>query len=236
MYLANIKPKIMHTKSNLFKIIGMFLIIISIATTTTAQDLRRGEFGVRYMPTFSELNLKASNDDVINGSVSISQGFGMMLGVNLSKHFGIQGEVNYYQVSQSFRDQDLNNEVKIRYLNIPLLLSLNTNKENRVNLNVVAGPQFGLNVGANIKSIGTGNMDNVDAVVAVKKGDVGIAYGAGLEFALNMNHSIRLDLGYRGFYGLVDIDAKKTGDNTYNVIAKAARKTNAVYAGLTFLF
>jgi opacity protein-like surface antigen len=113
---------------------------------------------------------------------------------------------------------------------------LNTNKENRVNLNVVVGPQFGLNLGANIKSTGTGNVENVDAVVAVKKGDVGFAYGAGLEFALNTNHSIRLDLGYRGFYGLVDIDADKTGDNTYNVIAKAARKTNAVYAGLTFLF
>lgn len=235
-YLTKTKPKIMQTNSNIFKIIGMFFIIISLAATTIAQDLRRGEFGIRYMPTFSSLKLKTSNDDVINGSVYLSHGFGIMLGVNLSKHFGIQGEVNYYDVTQSFRDQDMTNEVEIRYLNIPLLLSLNTNKENRVNLNVVAGPQFGLNVGANVKSTGTGNIDNVDAVVAVKKGDVGFAYGAGLEFALNSNHSIRLDLGYRGFYGLVDIDADKTGDNTYNVIAKASRKTNAVYVGLTFLF
>jgi hypothetical protein len=158
------------------------------------------------------------------------------LAVNLSKHFGIQGEVNYYQVSQSFRDQDLTNKVKIRYLDIPLLISLNTNKEKMVNFNVVAGPQFGLNIGASIKSSGTGDPEDLDAVVAVKKGDVGLAYGAGFGFALNSDHSVRLDIGYRGFYGLVDIDADKTGDNSYNVIAKASRKTNAVYAGLTFLF
>jgi len=223
-------------KSNILRIVAIIFAIISYSVAISAQDLRMGEFGIHYMPTFSALDLKANNNDIIRGSVSISQGFVVMLAVNLSKHVGIQGEVNYYQISQSFRDQDLTNKVKIKYLDIPLFISLNTNKEKMVNFNVVAGPQFGLNIGASIKSSGTGDPEDLDAVVAVKKGDVGLAYGAGFGFALNRDHSVRLDIGYRGFYGLVDIDADKTGDNSYNVIAKASRKTNAVYAGLTFLF
>jgi hypothetical protein len=47
---------------------------------------------------------------------------------------------------------------------------------------------------------------------------------------------MRLDIGYRGFYGMVDINATKTDNNTYNVIAKASRKTNVLYAGLAFVF
>ncbi|MBN1926271.1 MAG: PorT family protein [Prolixibacteraceae bacterium] len=223
-------------KGNVLRITAAIIVLISAAGILPAQDLRRGEFGIRYMPTFSALDLKASNNDIIDGSASISHGFGVMLGANLSTHFGFQGEVNYYQVSQNFRDQDLNNEIEIRYLNIPLLISLNTSKEKRLNFNVVAGPQFGLNVGASIKSTGTDNPENLEAVVAIKKGDIGMAYGAGVEFALNMNHSVRLDLGYRGFYGLVDLNATNTGEDTYNVIAKASRKTNAVYLGITFLF
>jgi opacity protein-like surface antigen len=231
--------KIKSMKNIAFRIVALFFIAFLIVVKTSAQynnPLRRGEFGIRYMPTFSSIDLKASNDDVVRGSVSINNGFGIMVGVNLSKHIGFQGEVNYYQISQSFRDLDLDNKVNIKYFNVPLLLSFNTNKEMRINFNVVAGPQFGVNAGSNIKTTGTAHPEDLHAVVAVKKGDVGFAYGAGLEIAINRNHTFRLDLGYRGFYGLVNINATSTENNTYNVIAKASRKTNAMYAGLTLLF
>lgn len=220
------------------RFVALLFIALLIAGKSFAQDntLKRVELGVRYMPTFSSIDLKTVNDDVIEGSVSMKHGFGVMLGINLSKHFGIQGEIDYYEVSQEYRDLEVNREVDIKYINIPLLLSLNTNKEKRVNLNVVAGPQFGINAGASIKTTGTENTEDIHAVVAVKKADVGIAYGAGLEFALNQNHSVRLDLGYRGFYGLVDINDSKSDNNTYNVVAEASRKSNAVYAGFTLTF
>jgi opacity protein-like surface antigen len=222
-----------------FPIIFILCVGLLFTGKTNAQDyntLRRVEFGIRYMPTFSSLELQAYNDDIVKGSVTINHGFGIMLGFNLNKHIGLQAEVDYYQITQSFRDLDLSNKVNIKYLNIPLLITINTNKEKRISFNVVFGPQFGINAGATIKSTGTGNAENVRAVVAVKKGDVGFAYGAGLEFALNESHTVRLDVGYRGFYGLVDINSNKTDDNTYNVIAQASRKTNALYAGLTFVF
>lgn len=197
--------------------------------------LRRVEFGVRYMPTFTSVVLRTSNGQVNHGSVSLTHGAGLMLALNVTRHIGLQAELNYYQVSQSYTDANINRSVRLRYINIPLLLTLNTSKTSPVNLNVVAGPQFGFNVGSNLDVSG-GGTDSVRAVVAVKKRDVGIAYGFGLEFALNNNHTIRLDCGYRGFYGLVDMDESTANTNNYNIIVKTSRKTNSAYIGLAFLF
>lgn len=168
----------------------------------------------------------------------MSHGWGVMVGFNFSRHVGIVGEVNYNQINQKFKDRNLDRRVSVSYLNIPVMLSLNTNKEAPVNLNFVVGPQFGLNLGASVSGDDGGNADSVRAVVGVKSGDIGAAYGAGLEFALNREHTLRLDLGFRGYYGLVDMRGSQSSSNpdTYNVLLRASRKTYAGYIGLTFLF
>jgi opacity protein-like surface antigen len=197
-------------------------------------DLRVVELGVHYMPTFYSMDFNTSEGDIIEGSVTMSHGFGIMLGINFNPHIGIQGEIDYYKATQKYSDQSVDNEVDIKYLNIPVLLSLNTSKMARLNLNAVVGPQFGINVGSDINS--SGSNGTTRAVVETKKGDIGAAYGAGLEFVLNQNRTIRFDIGYRGFYGFVDVDADKTGEDTYNVMVSANRKTHAAYARITFLF
>ena len=198
-------------------------------------ELKHIEFGIRYMPTFSSIDMNSSNG-VVEGSFTMSNGFGGMLGINLTNNLGIQGEINYYQINQKYADGNLNRDLTINYLNIPVLLSLNTNKAAPVNLNLVAGPQFGINVGSKFETSGSNNSDTARAVVALRKGDVGVAYGAGLEFALNKNHSLRLDLGFRGFYGLVNMDSSTNDDGTYNVIVSASRKTYGGYVGLAWMF
>lgn len=199
-------------------------------------DLKQGEFGARYMPTFFVLDIRSSSGEVIQGAVAYSHGFGVMFGSYHNPHTGYQIEINYYNINQRYRDRDLERQVSISYINIPLLLSLNTNKAGPFNLNFVAGPQFGLNVGSNLKTTSNGGTDTLNAVVAVKRGDIGLAYGVGAEFMMNQEHTIRFDFGYRGFYGLVKMDAQVIGDNTYNVIVSATRKTNSAYIGLTLLF
>jgi hypothetical protein len=164
----------------------------------------------------------------------LSQGFGAMMGFNLSQHVGFQGEIDYYKASQSFKDADISRDAYIKYLDIPMLLSLNTNKTARINLNAVVGPQFGINIGSNLSS--TGPTGTTTTSLEAKRGDMGAAFGAGLEFALNEAHSVRLDLGYRGFYGFVKMNANKTSNETYNIIVDANRKTNAAYVRITFLF
>lgn len=201
-----------------------------------ASDLKRREFGIRYMPTFSSVDFNTYDNGVVKGEVVLSHGFGIMAAFNITRNLGIQAEINYYQSTQQYKDRNFTNDVTINYLNIPVLLSLNTNKEAAVNLNIVAGPQFGLNVGSKFESSGSNGADTVKAVVGLRKGDIGFAYGAGLEFALNSNHTVRLDLGYRGFFGLVNMDSSTNEDGTYNVIVTASRKTYGGYAGLTWLF
>lgn len=201
-------------------------------------DLKHGEFGIRYMPTFSSLALRTYNGEVIQGQLTMSHGYGIMMGLNFSKNVGLQAEINYNEISQKYKDRGLERQVSVSYLNIPVMLSLNTDKTAPVNLNFVAGPQFGLNVGSSVKTSGSASADTLKATVGVKQGDVGFAYGAGLEFALNKAHTLRLDAGFRGFYGFVDMSASNTSQNpdTYNILVKAARKTYGGYLGLTFCF
>lgn len=211
---------------------------IAQGDTTRVNRFHNVELGLRYLPTFSSLTVRTYDGNVIQGEATMSHGYGFMLGINFTRMVGIQAEVNYLKISQKYKDRNLDRVVDVNYLNIPVLLSLNTDKSRMVNWNVVVGPQFGINVGAETSSNGSVSTDTIRAIVAVKQGDVGVAYGTGLEFMLNKMRTFRIDLGFRGFYGLVDMNASasNTDPNTYNVLVKASRKTYGAYLGVTFLF
>ena len=225
------------------------LICFSLSLTTKAQDsvkliaqpspsFHMVEFGFRFMPTFSSFNMQTSSGGTVKGEVTLGTGVGGMLGFNFSNNVGLQGEIIYNSLSQKYKDQGLQRKINIRYVNIPLLLSLNTGKANPVNLNVVVGPQMGFNIGSSISSSGNSTSDTIVAVISTKKGDFGFAYGAGLEFALNSTRTIRMDIGFRGVYGFVKINNPRPGtdNNTYYVLKDATVRTNAGYIGLSFLF
>ena len=210
---------------------------VAVVKENDEKTLYRGEFCVRYLPTFTSLAINNYNGTVIQGNATMSNGFGVMLGHNFSKNVGIQIEINYDQVSQKYKDQGLDKQVSINYINVPLLLSINTDKTCPVVFGVVVGPQFGINIGSSFNGGTSANTkDTLHAVLAVKQGDVGLAYGAGFGIALNQQRNIRLDLGFRGVYGLVDMSATPTGDNSYNILVKGSRKAYGGYAGITFLF
>jgi hypothetical protein len=199
--------------------------------------LKSGEIGVRFMPTFSKFDLRNSNGEVIEGDLALGYGYGGLLAVT-GKHVGLQLEVIYNPVSQKYKDHEIERTVDISYLNVPLLLTLNTDKSKPVNFNVAFGPQLGINTGSKVTSSGNGDVDTVRAVVALKQSDLGIAYGAGLEFCLNPMRTVRLNLGFRGVYGLVDIsdNNKNKATGSYFIIDKTNRESYAGYLGLSFLF
>jgi opacity protein-like surface antigen len=208
----------------------------NIAIQAQTETTKKGEFGLHYMPTFTKIDVRDSQGNVIPGSVSLQNGFGMLLGFNISNHIGIQGEINYLSISQKYKDASLDREVSIRYINVPLLLTYNTNKSAQFNINFVAGPEFGFNTGADINTSGTEGTDSVQAVVVLKKGNVGLAYGAGLEFAMNKNRTCFFELGYRGFYSFVDVTATVDNKENYNAIVEIPKNRNSVYVGLTVQF
>ena len=222
------------------------LIYLSLGATTKAQEtiidpvspLNIVEFGVRFMPTFSSFNMKTSSNATVKGEATLGYGIGALLGINFTNHIGIQGEVIYNALSQKYVDQNLEHEIRVSYVNIPLLLSLNTGKSKRVNLNVVFGPQFGINVGSNISGSSGSTSDTLQSVLAIKKSDFGFAYGAGLEFALTPLKTIRLDIGFRGVYGFVNVSNTNAAipNKSYYFLDQATVKTYSGYLGITFLF
>lgn len=221
-------------------VIVMSIISLFLYTAVKAQELsplQRVELGIRFMPTFSSFDLKTNSGSTVRGDVTLGYGVGAMMGLNISEHVGLQAEVIYNSLSQKFKDQDLQREINVRYVNIPLMLSLNTGTSKTVNLRVVLGPQIGLNMGSSISGSGTSS-DTLKTVIAVKKSDFGFAYGAGLGFALNSSHSIRLDIGFRGVYGFVNIsdNTQTTTSDSYYVLNRAVVRTKSAYIGITFLF
>jgi opacity protein-like surface antigen len=254
------ETKNQQTMKNKIKSLAAVVTILFTAAATSAQNrdtvvvkhdtvykkekserppLRRVELGVRYLPTFSLLRFNTYSGETVQGQVSMSHGVGVNFGLNFTKNIGIEAEVNYVEINQKYKDANLNRQVGVTYLNIPVMLSINTDKTAPVNLNFVVGPQWGLNMGARVSGGPvSNNSETYHATIGVKSGDAGLAYGAGLEFMLNDNHTLRLDIGARGYYGFVDIKSNQSNTNpdTYNVIVKGSRKSYNGYIGLSFLF
>lgn len=208
-------------------------------TVVKAKDenkLHKGEFGLRYLPTFTSLSLRNYNGDVVQGKATMSSGFGIMLAHNFSKCVGVQAEINYNKISQKYKDRGLDQQVSINYIDVPVMLGINTDKTMPVVFGVVVGPQFGINIGSSFSGNSGNNSDTLSAVLAVKEGDVGLAYGAGFGIALTPQRNIRLDFGFRGAYGLVDMRGDAAGSNSYNILVKGSRKSYGGYLGITFLF
>lgn len=218
-----------------FKVKISVAILALLLIITFKANAQKGEFGLRYMPTYSSTDIQLSSGGKVQGNATLGFGAGAILGFNFTKNIGIQGEVIYSSTSQKYKEEDFEREINLKYINIPLMLSLNTGKTKVVNFNLVAGPQIGISVGSSISGLTT---DNPDAVLSVKKGDLGVAFGAGLDFGLNPQRSLRAGIGYRGVRGLLDISDNNGTNNTdsYYVFDKARTKSNAVYVGLSYLF
>ena len=150
---------------------------------------------------------------------------------------GVQVEAIYNTISQKYTEVDVTREVTLKYVNIPLMLAFNSGRNNIVNLNVVAGPQIGISAGSSLLTSGSGTINN-NAVLSVKKGDLGFAYGLGLDFGLKTSIPLRLTLGYRGVLGLIDISNNNGSLTTdsYYLLDKTHINTNSGYIGLSLLF
>lgn len=198
---------------------------------------QRGEFGLRFMPTFSKFDVQTSSGGTVSGEAKFGLGFGALLGFHFSDYIGVQGELIYSTASQQYTEVDVERNIKLKYVNLPLLLSLNTGKTKAVNFNVVVGPQIGLSAGSSITTSG-GEISAPEGVLSVKKGDLGLAYGAGIDFGLNPDRSIRLGIGYRGVSGMFDIsdNEKSITTDAFYVLDRSKIRTNAAYIGLSFLF
>jgi opacity protein-like surface antigen len=215
-----------------------FLLITSLFMfSSAAYAQKKAEFGIRYMPTISDFDLQSSEGNTISSEASIGYGVGAFLGFNFTNHLGVQVEGIYSSISQTTKEETGDRTVKLKYFNIPLLFSLNSGKDKMINLNASAGLQLGINVGSELT-----NSDNAtnetEAILSVKKSDIGFAYGAGVDFGLTPSKTFRLGIGFRNVIGLVDISDKSNNTETdsYYLLDKTNVKTYSAYIGLSFQF
>jgi hypothetical protein len=192
--------------------------------------------GGRFMPTVAYFKYNQLDNSTAEATTVVSYGWGGFIGFNLSDNVALQGEVLYSPLAQKYKIAERVNTVRIDYVNIPLLLRLNTGVNRPVNLNVVFGPQFGFNVGSSIDADDNGSTTTVVSKVAVKPGDFGFAYGAGLDFLLGGYTT--LGIGFRGVYGLIDISENSNSMTTddYYVLDKTHVRSYSGYIGLSFGF
>lgn len=231
---SNLKLLIMKTLEN--KIYTSIFLVTMFVCSSFIIEAQKAEFGLRFMPTFTSFGLRSSSGGTVSGEVTLGYGIGALLGFNFSDNVGVQGELIYSTLNQKYKEQDVEQNIKLKYINIPLLLSLNTGKTNAVNLNIVAGPQIGISVGS--KLLTSGGNGSSQAVLSVKKGDLGFAYGAGLDFGITADQLFRLGLGFRGVLGIIDIsdNSGSTSTNSYYILDRTHLKTYSGYIGVSILF
>jgi hypothetical protein len=212
---------------------------ISLADQKDADDNYDGTpsviLGFRYMPTFTSLSYTHTEGGALSTTMVLGHGFGGLLGVNFSDNVGLQAEVIYSALAQKFAVNNVEHEVKLSYINVPLMLVLNTGYSRPVNFNICAGPQVGINTGSKLTASGTHEGDTLQAVLAVKPADLGIAYGAGLDFG---PPNFKISIGFRGVYGLIDVSdqSQSITTNQYYVLQRSHVKTYAGYIGVAFGF
>jgi opacity protein-like surface antigen len=202
------------------------------------REVKHGYIGGRVLATASYFRVQNAQGDELTATTDVTYGGGGLLGANFGRNVGMQLEVLYSPLSQKYSDQGISRTVHVTYLNIPLLLMLNTDVTKPVNLNICGGPQLGINTGSKVETNHVEGTDEtqVDAVLKVKTSDVGLAFGAGLDF--NIANAITLNVGYRGVYGLLDISDKSatTTTNQYYILDRSHVQTHSAYAGLNILF
>jgi Outer membrane protein beta-barrel domain len=220
------------------KVLASITCMMCMLMSTAQLNAQGGEVGLRFMPTVSNLSAKSSGGGVIEGKATVGYGIGMLIGFNFSDYIGVQVEGIYNSLSQNYVENDIEHKIKLKYFNIPLLLSLNTGKTKPVNFNIVGGPQLGISAGSSLETVNGNNINNTQAVLSVKKGDLGLAYGAGLDFGLNPALTWRLSLGFRGVYGLIDIsdNSRSITSDSYYILDRTHIKTYSAYIGASMLF
>lgn len=201
-------------------------------------ELDRGYIGARVLATVTDVDYRKYDNGTVATEIIWGYGVGGYLGYNFSPNFALQLEVLYQSLAQRVKFNNTDHRLDLRYLNIPLLLVLNTDIRKPVNLNICAGPQVGIRLGAEIdEEEGAGSApDTVQAALAVKPGDLGLAYGAGLDF--NVSSTVKLGIGFRGVIGIIDIDenSQNTTTNNFYVLDRSKLRTYSGYLGLRVSF
>lgn len=224
---------------------GFFLGAVEMQEVTDTLNQERPEnsynkleFEIRLMPSFSSFALRTYSGSSV--SVHTGQSFACLFAVAyyFTKHVGVEMGVGYNSFSGNYQDGYMERRINLKYLNIPLLASFSTNRSLPVNFNVVVGPQIGFDAGSNAQLMDDRQVDSLRGVFALKKTDLGLAYGAGLDFSFSEQQTLHIGIGFRGVYGLMHVnnDRKQLEEGAYYILDDKNIETYAGYLVLRYGF
>ena len=133
------------------------------------------------------LNFTNVSGDVNDNKIKIALHFGGFANFAITDKFSVQPELLYSAQGAKFEDAGDNDNLRLHYLNIPILGQYNDPS----GFYGETGPQFGFMLSAKVKSDG----NTYDAKDGFKTVDFGWAFGAGYRVTEEAKIGLRYNLG-----------------------------------------
>ena len=194
-------------------------------------------WGVKFQPNISSLENKAWLSDVSLKDV-LYMGAGVHVLIKPLGFLGLQGELLYSEQGQEWNASTPNADtsmgiLKIKYVNMPILLHLSTSTERLISFHATGGIQLGVLAGTEL-TLETKNgkiQENVRNYFNPL--DMALCYGGGMDVNLG---SIQINMGLRRSDWFVD--AISNNILKFVPLVRSASPTytrnTSVYLGLTF--
>lgn len=192
------------------RIIVIAFVIMAFATAASAQESSKC-LGIK-----GGLNMfKVYGDDVPDDGVTYLYSFaiGGFFTCNINKTFALQPELYYSMKGWKFEAGTEEADVKLGYIDIPVLLKVNIPMEGKsVAPNLFAGPYVAFNMSA--------DFEGEDFKDEIKSTDFGLVVGAGLDVMLKEGaHKLTFDFRYSmGFTTLDNISDESWMNNGFQFL------------------
>lgn len=158
-------------------VVKSFLIAASFFITTSA--FAQLSFGLKGGVNIAEFSFKEQGTTINQESVN---GFtlGAVLEIALGGNIYLQPEAVFIQKGSSLKIFNQDNKVNVNYLDIPVLLKIKLLNSNLINVNILAGPSFGLALNGETTSGGQTVDVNFGGEDGLKRFDLGLNAGGGV--------------------------------------------------------
>ena len=197
----------------------VFLLFFATNAIFAQQGL---EIGLKVLPqttwVFNDDDFAAG--DELDFDKKFELAYGLNIGINLSDRFGIQSGVIYSPQGQKYKhDGEMifgttakTSEVRLNYLQIPVLLKLNSDPMSVISFVAGAGVQFGFLQDAQYL-VNNVKIDSVllgdNAINFYNKKDLSVVFNIGTQ--INVTEHLNLTLAIQADYSLDDIEDKVIG-------------------------
>ena len=141
--------------------IAVFLVLAALASASAAEAQ-----GIKFGPTFAKFS-----SDALDFKTRTGVHGGIFFGGNRPGVFGVQTEINW--IRKNSATESSNQDIRIDYLQVPVLLRLNIGNDSTFAVYGIAGPAISLKLGDEVKGI---TIDD-----GFEGADVGLVFGGGVE-------------------------------------------------------